>query len=85
MATKTKQTKHIFIDENDNILYSCESVRGLKDEIIKSIKLHLVYSRNGLIDHYINGDFIQRYSNNPKTGKACVQIDRGDKIYFKTI
>jgi len=77
--------KHIFTDERDNEIYSCESVRGLNNEIIKTIKLHLIYSRNGCVDHYINGDFRQRYSNNPKNGKASLEIDKGDKIYFKSI
>lgn len=77
--------KHKFLDENENLLYSCESVHGLKAEIIKAIKLYLVWSRNGCIYHYINGDLVQRYSNNPKNGLASLLICKGDKTYFKQI
>jgi hypothetical protein len=77
--------KHKFLDENENLLYSCESVHGLKEEIIKAIKSHLVWSRNACVDHYINDDLAQRYTNNPKNGLASLLICKGDKVYFKQI
>ena len=77
--------KHKFIDETETVLYSCDSIRGLKDEIIKAIKLHLVYSRNGCVEHYINDVRTNRYTNNPKNGKASLSINKGDRIYFKSI
>jgi hypothetical protein len=77
--------KHIFTNENGDVLYSCEFIHGLKTEIKKSIKLHLVYSRNGYVFHYINDDLVQRYSNNPKNGKASLEVNKGTKTYFKPL
>lgn len=75
--------KHRFINERDEV-YTCDTLKE-KAKIINSIKFHLLFSRNGCVDHYIDENFVCRYSNNPKTGKPCREIDRGNKTYYRSI
>lgn len=71
--------KHQFVDQDGNLLYESEIVITLKDEIKQSIKNHLVFDRLGYVDHFINGDRVQRYEINHKNGLPSLVIMKGSK------
>lgn len=78
-------SKHKFIDDNNNLIFSCTTTLDKKDEIIGLIKSYLKENIYGCVDHYINDDFVRRYSNNPKTFKPSLEIDKSDKPYYKLL
>ena len=75
--------KNIFENDNGEIIYQCEKVD--KTIIIPFIIDYLNNNPKDTVYHLINDNYSQFYSVNPKNNVASLEVQKGNKTYYKSL